>query len=166
MSDQLTLTDMYWHYKTGSLYISLGFGLVLKTLTLLPNPIFLLVRLLMAIIDSIAASADRLYLYLVRWAQLPPCLVRLVQNIHCRLDDHTRLKCGRMLAVTYSKINWIDSSGILRCAQCFRSWANLDYYYFSKKIISFSLRLNLSAAWLDLADCRWVPAGRRKLILM
>jgi hypothetical protein len=41
--------------------------------------------------------------------------------LHCRLDDHTRLKCGRMLTVTYSKIKWIDTSRILRCAQCFRS---------------------------------------------
>jgi hypothetical protein len=41
--------------------------------------------------------------------------------LHCRLHDHTRLKCGRMLAVTYSKIKWTDTFRILRCAQCFRS---------------------------------------------
>ena len=39
--------------------------------------------------------------------------------LHCRLDDHARLKCGRMLAVTYSKIKWTDTPRILRCAQCF-----------------------------------------------
>lgn len=40
--------------------------------------------------------------------------------LHCRLVDHTKLKCGRLLTSTYTKSSWDQTLKILRCAQCFR----------------------------------------------
>ena len=51
---------------------------------------------------------------------LIPYVHRTSAVLHCRNVDHTRLKCGRNLTVTYSKASWTGTDRILRCAQCFR----------------------------------------------
>ena len=40
--------------------------------------------------------------------------------VHARSPDQTKLKCGRILSITYTRKAWEEVDTYLRCAQCFR----------------------------------------------
>lgn len=48
-----------------------------------------------------------------------PYVHKLSAIMHIKSFDIARLRCGRMLSLTYTKFDWEDTAGFLKCGQCF-----------------------------------------------
>ena len=79
--------------------------------------------------SSSESSVDELKAKLLRKVQLPvpevlddrtPYLHQVSRLLHFRRDTQFKLECGRRLSVSYVKYKWLDTAGLLNCAQCFR----------------------------------------------